>query len=200
MPDDVSVEINGDDFDRAMRLVPGKLHTHLREHLYAYHTRFLNKFKRTRLRAGSSGDGVQSRSKALSRSFHTERMGDDLDSLLVRTFSAGVPYAAIQEEGGEVRPKTAQWLTIPLAAAKSPAGIAKGSARSFSDTFFRMIGDRLFIFQKQGDEVVPLFRLVKSVRIKGTLGFFKTWQEQRGAFAAAVNKATKEALQPEAVS
>lgn len=104
----------------------------------------------------------------------------------LRVFSAGVPYAKIQEFGGVVRPKKAKWLTIPLDANMTQAGVTKLSARRAiaKGAFFWRPGDeanegdasRLFIRDPDGQ---LLFVLVKKVKIpKGRLGFFKTWRDK----------------------
>ena len=78
-----------------------------------------------------------------------------------------------------IRPKTRKYLTIPTEFAKTPAGVAKGSARSsvFRDTFVAMSKrGNLFIFGRVGvqrgaragqarGKIVPLFLLVKKVEI-----------------------------------
>ena len=82
-----------------------------------------------------------------------------------------VPYAAIHEEGGTIKPKKGQWLTIPF------KGV-KGKARDFKNTFFiRKSNTKAFIFQnlgktktgkqrrRGGGTFKPLFTLVKKVEI-----------------------------------
>ena len=76
-----------------------------------------------------------------------------------------VPYAAIQEFGGIIRPKRAQFLTIPLL--ERLRGV---KARSFrpSKTFVLETGNKLFIVERtDSGDLIFLWRLVKSVRIKG---------------------------------
>ncbi len=77
---------------------------------------------------------------------------------------AKVPYGRAHELGAVIRPKTGQWLTIPLDAAKTASGVARGSARSFKNTFFFRFGG-LFIAQKKNDQIIPLFILKKQVKI-----------------------------------
>jgi len=86
-----------------------------------------------------------------------------------------------------IRPKTKKWLTIPLKAAMTPAGVGRGSAMSgvWGDTFFKKVhyigGSALMLFgrrmswSKSGrsggsmgktrGQAVPLFLLVKQVKI-----------------------------------
>ena len=71
-------------------------------------------------------------------------------------------YAGIHEYGGVVRPRNVQYLTIPLAAAKTARGVARGTARDFAETFVaRARSGKLILFQRQGKAAVPLFLLTK---------------------------------------
>lgn len=188
-------------FDRAMREVPKDLHRELLAGIKTHHRRFMGVFKRTRLRKKKSGQGVQTRSGALRRSFDNVWGGTDLDSMFVQSFSAGVPYASIQEEGGEVTPKRGNWLTIPLDAAKTAAGVTRKPARQWNDTFFRMSkAGNLILFQQKPNEIIPLFLLVRKVVLKGSLGFMDTWNEQLPKLVSIVNKATKKALEAAVIS
>ena len=184
-----------------MREVPVDLHRELLAGIKTHHRRFLGVFKRTRMRKSKSGDGVQTRSGALRRSFDNAWGGSDLDSMFVQTFSAGVPYASIQEEGGTITPKRGNWLTIPLDAAKTAAGVTRKPARQWNDTFFRKSkAGNLILFQKKPNEIVPLFLLLKKVVLKGNLGFMDTWNDQLPKLVKIVNKATKTALEAAVIS
>lgn len=76
-------------------------------------------------------------------------------------------YGPIHEFGGVITPKRAQWLTIPLPAAMTPAGVPRGRARDFPDTFIAKSqeGDLVIFQRKADDEVTPLFVLRKKVTI-----------------------------------
>ena len=192
----LTVQFDHENFSRAMREVPDDLFRELMAGIKTHHRRFLLHFKRTRLRKKKSGDGVQSRSGALRRSFDNAWGGNDLDSMFVQTHSAGVPYASIQEEGGEIKPRRGNWLTIPLDAAKTAAGVTRKPARQWNDTWFwRLPSGALLLMQDRGDDFVPLFLLVKKVVLKGTLGFMDTWDAELPKLVKIVNKATKSALE-----
>lgn len=71
-------------------------------------------------------------------------------------------YAAIHEYGGTIRPTNAQYLTLPLPAVKMKAGVVRGGARAFNETFVaKSKRGNLILFQRQGQEIVPLFLLTK---------------------------------------
>jgi len=77
-------------------------------------------------------------------------------------------HAPTHEHGATIVPKRVQWLTIPTEFAKTAAGVTRGGARTFSNTFFLKPGKgrtNPLIMQKQGKEVIPLFVLKKSVTI-----------------------------------
>jgi hypothetical protein len=85
---------------------------------------------------------------------------------------AQVAYGAIQEEGGTVVPKTAQFLAIPLEAMQTGNGVARGTARQvisepgafgFSGTFVA----KGVIFGKEGGDIIPLFALKSEVTLPG---------------------------------
>ena len=81
--------------------------------------------------------------------------------------AGGLPYAAIHEYGGTIKPKSSKYLAIPLDAAKTPAGVPRGAPRDFQDTFFfKSKAGNLLIGQKGiGGGLIPLFVLKKSVEI-----------------------------------
>jgi hypothetical protein len=89
-----------------------------------------------------------------------------------------VIYANIQETGGTVTPKRVKWLTIPLQAALTPAGVPRGRARDFQNTFFAYSkAGNLILFQRQGKSIVPLFVLKKSVKVPASHYMSRTADE-----------------------
>ena len=129
------------------------------------------------------------RSGSLAGSFSVTETGTTAAtwSMTVGTTSK---YAPMQEYGGTVRPVRKKWLTIPLDAALTPAGVLRAPAPDWSDpgkknTFFKWSKrGNLILFKKTGkNQITPLFVLKKQVKIPARLGFFDTWGEgktQRG--------------------
>ena len=74
-----------------------------------------------------------------------------------------VVYAAIHETGGTIRPKTAKFLTIPLAAALTPAGVLRKPARQWNNTY--VAGGIIWQAKEKGQMSIPLFVLKRSVTI-----------------------------------
>lgn len=78
-------------------------------------------------------------------------------------FGTGVIYGRIQELGGEIEPKKAKKLWIPLPANLTKAGvIRKKPSDVFSSGFIR----KNIFFLKQDKKVIPYFVLKDRVKIK----------------------------------
>lgn len=129
-----------------------------------------------------SGNPVGVRSGRLRSSVRTDLRERTLEARV----GTNVHYAPPIEEGATIRPKRAKYLTIPLRAAKTAAGKARGSAREvgaqYESTFVRKgkrRGSRI-LYGKRGNQVTPLFVLVKRVKIKPKRPF------QRAARAVGV--------------
>jgi len=135
------------------------------------------------------------RSGDLANSFQKDiqRTGSNQYSLKRRlvAFSAGVPYARVQEHGAKIRPVAKQFLTVPLEAAKTAKGVTRGPARSFSNSFLLKLGARpntprdmkqfgSWFIVRPGSGPAGLewlFQLRKEVEVPGRLGFYETWRE-----------------------
>ena len=76
------------------------------------------------------------------------------------------PYATIHEKGGTIQAKYAEYLTMPLPRALTPAGVVKKPATDWEDTFVQKSKKgNLIIFQKSGRNIIPLFVLKRKVKI-----------------------------------
>jgi hypothetical protein len=84
------------------------------------------------------------------------------------------PYGSIQEDGGVIVPKTAQMLTIPLAAMLTGNGVARGTARQVRDNpgafgFTSTFSRKEVVFGTRGrGQIIPLFALKSRVMIPAT--------------------------------
>lgn len=82
---------------------------------------------------------------------------------------SGTAYGAIHEHGGTIKPVNGRYLTIPLSAAKTPAGVTRKPAREWDDTFFyETDAGKLLLIQSRGTRIIPLFLLVKEVVVKAS--------------------------------
>ena len=100
---------------------------------------------------------------------------------LLRVGGGRAGYARLQEEGDRITPKTKQYLTVPLRQALRPkTGTLKPGAKIRRDgggysttmgpTFILNLGGRPIVMVKRKRSVVPLYALVKSVRVPPRLG------------------------------
>lgn len=161
---------------------------------------------------GGNSKRLSNRTGALRRSLQTRTTGKQLGDLTMRAFSAGVPYANLQEFGGTVTSnRPGGYLTIPLPALRTAAGVTREpSARDMirrkglggqpgNLTFWRSKKGNLLLGEVQEDgSLEPLWVLKRKVRIPaGRLGFFRTWRKLRGdrdaQLARAVARAVKSA-------
>jgi hypothetical protein len=159
--------------------------------------------------SGTKGDALQARSGTLRRA-----IGVSKDLAAPSSFVAGAKYARLQEHGGVVKPTGGrQYLTIPLKAALTPAGVFRPAARLVNrgagwHTAGRVPGGAAdtqtfiakgVIFGKGANgRPLALYALKRSVKVPPRLRFFATWQGQEAAreadYAKALDDATREAV------
>jgi len=150
------------------------------------------------------GGALRNRSGFLKRSFGKRVFGRQLGELRLIVFSAGIPYARIQEYGGVVTPKRAKALTIPFKKFNlTPAGVPrypsaaqfklahpgetffvpkKGGGNTIGTIFwhrFKGLGGRSGASVRGRGKPIPLWTLVKRVKLKPRLGFRRTWRKMR---------------------
>lgn len=107
---------------------------------------------------GAAKDRLNVRSGDLRRSISINVQ--DEGKVTRGTIGSNVVYARIHELGGTIKPITKRYLTIPFPGTKTPAGVGRGSARDYSNTFFKKSkAGNLILFQKNGKSIVPLFLL-----------------------------------------
>lgn len=105
------------------------------------------------------------------------RLGFIRSSMGGRAQANPLVYAWMHHRGGTIRAKRGGYLTIPLEAARTKAGVSRGRARDFPNTFVRRSRQgHLIIWQKQGKQIVPLFVLKTYVRIPRRSTLDPTWR------------------------
>ncbi len=115
-----------------------------------------------------------------------------------------VSYAGIHETGGVVRPKTGQFLTVPLKAAQTQSGVTRFTARevksgmtNYKASFIRkgIIFGVINKGRSSRESIVPLFVLKRSVTIRPsrylTITRNETEQEAMKELVAAAEIAVK---------
>jgi hypothetical protein len=143
------------------------------------------------------GDRLRRRTGLLRNSMQVAVSNDGAKHPEASSYIAGPSYARIQEHGGEIRPTKGTYLTIPLDAAKTARGVTRAQAKMVKraggwETAQRVPGaaDRgtwirrksptsnpiIYVMGRDG-KPLPLYVLVRSVKIPGKLGFYKTWDD-----------------------
>lgn len=103
-------------------------------------------------------------------------------------------YADIQEKGGTIKPKNARFLAIPLEGAKTAAGVPRFSSPLRESSAPPMFFAKGVLFS-QGPggsarlNLVPMFALVKQVKIPPRLMAAETIKKNERLFLAAIDKA-----------
>jgi hypothetical protein len=97
---------------------------------------------------------------------------------MVGMISAG--RMGIHEEGGTVRARNGRYLAIPTVYADGLSG-----PRDVDNGFFkRTRKGNLFLFERQGNSIKPMYLMKKSVKIKPRLGLAKTLEAHLPHFEA----------------
>jgi hypothetical protein len=194
---EVVVTTNAAELSKMLQRIPSAVEVELHRAMTAWGNDHLVRMRR-RMRADGEADSVRSRTGLLFGSFQKEiRRAGGLGGLRLKMFSAGVKYADIQERGGIIRPKKAKYLAIPTPAVKTPAGVARyKSPRDYpGETYvWRSKRGSLWIAESKDGKVRLLWHLVKSVRIKGRLGWFDTWRGAAGLRRDMLKAAAARAL------
>lgn len=150
------------------------------------------------IRRQLSGSLLKNRSGNLRNSFVPGSVSVEGASIS-GAVGSNLVYARIQNMGGQINPKNAQNLTIPLSAVMTASGVARYSARDiisnpgaagFTATFFR----KGILFGKRGNEIVPLFSLKKSVTLRGRHYIEAALAETKPKAEAAMKQAVEKAL------
>lgn len=183
---------------RTPKLLERELHAAFRKTADAHIGRM-----RIKMRAG--GGSVTTRTGRLYGSLQKEiRRDGRVGGLRMRMFSAGVPYADIQERGGIVRPRPPRkFLAIPTDDNLTASGVARiaMNPRDYDPgrkkTFVLRLksSGRLYIVERMVDGSIKfLWRLVSQVRIRGRLGWFDTWRNSQILMGALIRQGVKRAL------
>lgn len=159
---------------------------------------FISYMRTTFLRGGTTDTKLRRRSGHLSRSLQAqpvETKGTQVEGRI----TIGTAYSRVhigpKGQITKIQPKNKKWLTIPLEAAQTKAGVLKGSALSgiWGNTFFAtskkgnliLFGKRVLqkgpnIGQTTGN-IMPLFVLKKEVKIPSRVHpeIFLPWIEKR---------------------
>lgn len=151
----------------------------------------------------SPSDPIMTRTSKLAATVRGKRIGNKADEMvaLIMAGSSTVPYAAIQEFGGVVKPKTKKALTIPLPNILTPGGDVKGDYRLTQRGGRHMTaggvptyisGDAIMI--DQGGQPTPIYALKKRAVIPPRLRIGKTIEEQDEFIENRIAEALEKAM------
>ncbi len=152
-----------------------------------------------RIRDGA-GDTLHSRTGALRRSMLYEVHGTNMKTLGSSVHSSS-RYPPIHEYGGTVTAKNAYhgvpggpYLNIPSSQNKTPAGVQRLGAREVfaGGGYIRPISNGRYAVFLAG---VPMFWLVRQVRIPARLEMIKTAEDEVPTLLSKLRDATGEAIQ-----
>jgi hypothetical protein len=135
--------------------------------------------KRLRKEFASIALRAQRQAKLLAASRLRRRTGRLINSIgggvrtegvdIIEAFaSASTEYAASQELGATITPKRGRYLTIPLAASLTQAGVTRQSARTMPGLFVirSKRGNLLLVRRSSNGGIEPMFALVQRTVIK----------------------------------
>lgn len=194
-----------DRFQKAYEQAPKRLFRALEERWRP----FVRWFATNRMPRAMRQGGLHRRSGALADSFGSDVQGSTVDDLTALVYTTS-RYAPLHEFGGQVVPTQRTYLTIPLdRALTGEAGATRSRAEGWGRTNTFVGPDdqgRLYIWLREAPppagwkpgmddpNVVPLFRLVRSVSIPARLGFMRAWAETEAERDDMVAEAVDEAL------
>jgi len=197
----LAVTIKGADLGRARERAPvvlfRELHHALEVSGHAWHRAVGTRIrgKHTAFPGRSRKSHLSRRSGTLARSLSVKLGPSGKRNGVAMTLSSkGTSYAATQEFGGIIRPVSAKRLWIPMPPNLTPAGVPRKTPRALMRNRKRIwFGEKMVYSIKgrrrkdgSGEEFVPMFALLKSVKIPGPrvgtksrFGFFDTWEKQK---------------------
>lgn len=178
---------NSAEFKAKIAAMEGKLYTAARDEFVDIQETWVRNMKKEHFQGyypgKTRGTRLRVRSGHLRSSVGGRVTGTKLDNLraLLRVGGGRAGYARLQEEGDTITPTTKQYLTVPLRQALRPnTGTLKPGAKIRRDgggysttmgpTFILNLGRRPIVMVKRKRSVVPLYALVKSVKVKPRLG------------------------------
>lgn len=142
--------------------------------------------------SGTSAATLSSRSgRAMKSVKGSIRVEERMNEVL--GYIGGEYYLKAHEFSMTIRARRSKYLTIPLPAALNSNGTPKKRrARDWAKTFVRKSKNgNLLIFQKQGDKIIPLYVLKKSVFIPARLGMGKELVRYKNLFFSFVEQEIK---------
>ena len=196
---DLTVEINTANLDRAMRLIPKELKYEIADGMDHASRKFLKTFKDERLQGPP---GIIGRPRGIfTHFFRASLVSKDLEGMGMVIYSDS-KIAKMHEEGATVTNPGGGKLAVPLSARQemftSDGRLKKQyrQPRLLKNVFPLLLRGKTFLVRvrKKVWDILPLFVLKNSIRIKPRLGFYKTWDDMQNERINILNKSVEKAL------
>lgn len=187
-------------FDKVVKFWPVKAKMELGDALDNISLKFLKEFKKQRLQGPP---GIRGHPHGIFSTFkRTFLVSPTIDGMGLEVFSPS-KVAAIHETGGVVRNSKGGRLAVPLSV-RTEMFTQKGKLkkqfkdpRSLKNVFPVRINAKEFLVRRRRreTEILPLYVLKSSVRLKARLGFFQVWDSLQSFRLLRIQKAIHKVLE-----
>ena len=196
---ELTVEINTKNLERALRMFPKELKYEIADGMDHISRKFLKIFRQERLQGPP---GIRGRPHGIFTHFsRASLLSQDIQGMGMVIFSDS-KIARMHEEGATVKNPGGGKLAVPLSARKelfTADGRLKQQYRKprlLKNVVPIQIRGKTFLakVKKKLRELLPLFVLKNSVRIRPRLMFYKTWDEMQNERIQILNKSIEKVL------
>lgn len=196
---ELKVEINTKNLERAIRLFPKELKYELGDGMDHISRKFLKIFRQTRLQGPP---GIRAHPHGIFTHFQRASLvSQDIEGMGMVIFSDS-KIARMHEEGAIVKNPSGGKLAVPLSARKelfTSSGKLKKQYRQprlLKNVIPIQLRGKTFLakIKKKLRQILPLFVLKNSVRIRPRLMFYKTWDDMQNERIIILNKSIEKAL------
>jgi hypothetical protein len=196
---ELTVEINTKNLDRALRLFPKDLKFEIADGMDHISRKFLKIFRQERLQGPP---GIRGRPHGIFTHFsRASLVSQDIEGMGMVIFSDS-KIARMHEEGAIVKNQSGGKLAVPLSARKemftSDGRLKKQyrQPRLLKNVVPIQLRGKTFLakVKKKLRQILPLFVLKNSVRIRPRLMYYKTWDDMQNERINILNKSVEKAL------
>ncbi|MDP2933696.1 MAG: hypothetical protein Q8N81_06230 [bacterium] len=196
---ELKVEINTKNLERAIRLFPKELKYELGDGMDHISRKFLKIFRQTRLQGPP---GIRAHPHGIFTHFQRASLvSQDIEGMGMVIFSDS-KIARMHEEGAIVKNPSGGKLAVPLSARKelfTSSGKLKKQYRQprlLKNVIPIQLRGKTFLakIKKKLRQILPLFVLKNSVRIRPRMMFYKTWDDMQNERIVILNKSVEKAL------
>lgn len=196
---ELTVEINTRNLERALRMFPKELKYEIADGMDHISRKFLKTFRQERLQGPP---GIRGRPHGIFTHFsRASLLSQDIEGMGMVIFSDS-KIARMHEEGATVKNPGGGKLAVPLSARKelfTADGRLKRQYRQprlLKNVIPIQLKGKTFLakVKKKLRQLLPLFVLKNSVRIRPRLMFYKTWDEMQNERIQILNKSIEKTL------